>query len=98
MIKYRELLRLYAQGVSQRGIASSCSNSRNTVSNVLKRGEHMELPGPLRKTCPMRNSRNFYSQNGALALVLEGYPTLSTSTLFANSQQELLELIIFQQC
>lgn len=33
--KYRGILRLHAQGLSQRGIDSSCSNSMNTISNVL---------------------------------------------------------------
>lgn len=31
MIKYREILRLHAQEVTQRGIASSCGHSRNTI-------------------------------------------------------------------
>ena len=39
MTKYREILRLHSQGVSQRGIASSCRCSRNTVSKVLERGD-----------------------------------------------------------
>ncbi len=37
MTKYREILRLHSQGVSQRVIASSCQCSRNTVSSVLER-------------------------------------------------------------
>lgn len=39
MTKYREILRLYSQGISQRNIAISCESSRNTVSNTLKRAE-----------------------------------------------------------
>lgn len=36
VVKYREILRLHAQGLSQRSIAASCSNSRNTVKDVLE--------------------------------------------------------------
>ncbi|SDJ30234.1 helix-turn-helix domain-containing protein [Natribacillus halophilus] len=39
MINYREILRLHAQGLSQREIGSSCSHSRNTISDVLKRAQ-----------------------------------------------------------
>ena len=35
MTNYREILRLYAQGISQRSIALSCECSRNTVSKVI---------------------------------------------------------------
>jgi len=37
MTDYREILRLYSQGISQRSIAVSCGCSRNTVSTVLER-------------------------------------------------------------
>lgn len=40
MIKYRETLWLHAPGVSQRGIACSCSSSRNTISDLLKRAQN----------------------------------------------------------
>lgn len=49
MIKYREILRLYSQGVSQRGIASSCQCSRNTVSKVLERAEGQGIAWPFEK-------------------------------------------------
>ncbi|WP_243647021.1 helix-turn-helix domain-containing protein [Scopulibacillus darangshiensis] len=39
VVKYREILRLHAQGVSQRGIAASCSCSRSTIREVVKRAE-----------------------------------------------------------
>lgn len=39
MTMYREILRLHSQGVSQRGIASSCQCSRNTIRVVLERAE-----------------------------------------------------------
>lgn len=35
MTNYKEILRLYSQGISQRGIASSISYSRNTVKCIL---------------------------------------------------------------
>jgi transposase len=49
VIKYREILRLHAQGLTQRGIASSCSHSRNTVSEVLKRAQAHGITWPLDK-------------------------------------------------
>ncbi|WP_173915206.1 IS21 family transposase [Halobacillus sp. Marseille-Q1614] len=49
MVKYREILRLQAQGVTQRGIASSCGHSRNTVREVLKRAEEKGVCWPLDK-------------------------------------------------
>ena len=47
MIKYREILRLHAQGISQRGIASSTSNSRTTIREVVKRAEERNVGWPL---------------------------------------------------
>jgi len=35
MTNYHEILRLYAQGISQRSIALSCECSRNTVAKVI---------------------------------------------------------------
>jgi hypothetical protein len=35
MTSYREILRLSAQGISQRSIARSCDCSRNTVARVV---------------------------------------------------------------
>lgn len=49
MTKYREILRLYSQGISQRSIALSCECSRNTVSSTLKRAEACEIEWPLPK-------------------------------------------------
>ncbi len=39
MTNYREILRLNNLGISQRGIAASCSCSRKTIIKVLKTGE-----------------------------------------------------------
>ncbi len=47
MTKYREILRLYNQGISQRSIALSCECSRNTVSKTLKRAEACKIAWPL---------------------------------------------------
>lgn len=49
MIKYREILRLNSQGVSQRGIAASCQCSRTTIRNVLERAERHEITWPFEK-------------------------------------------------
>lgn len=47
VIKYREVLRLHAQEVTQRGIASSTGHSRNTIREVLKRAKEKEVYWPL---------------------------------------------------
>ena len=43
MTQYREILRLYSQGISQRSIASSCGCSRNTVAKVISKANELEL-------------------------------------------------------
>jgi transposase len=43
MTKYREILRLLSQGVSQRSIARSCGCSRNTVSKVLSQAQQKNV-------------------------------------------------------
>jgi transposase len=43
MTSYREVLRLSAQGISQRGIARSCSCSRNTVARVLAQAQQQKI-------------------------------------------------------
>ena len=43
MTGYREILRLYAQGISQRSIAKSCDCSRNTVANVLTQAQQRKI-------------------------------------------------------
>lgn len=47
MTSYREILRLSSQGVSKRGIASSCHCSRNTITSVLERAEKCGVAWPL---------------------------------------------------
>src|SRR5690606_10518213 len=49
VVKYREILRLHAQGVSQRGIASSCANSRNTIREVDKRAQKLNISWPFQE-------------------------------------------------
>jgi transposase len=46
--QYREILRMYSRGISQRSIASTLHCSRNTVSNVIRKAQEMELAWPLR--------------------------------------------------
>ena len=47
MTKYREILRLYSLGISQRSIAATCECSRNTVAKVLGRAEELGITWPL---------------------------------------------------
>lgn len=49
MTKYREILRLHSQGISQRNIALSCACSRNTVSKIIQRAEELSIVWPLEK-------------------------------------------------
>lgn len=50
MNKYREILRLYNQGIAQRDIAAACHCSRTTVSHVISRAKSLELTWPLSST------------------------------------------------
>ncbi|MDL2327362.1 IS21 family transposase [Ruminococcaceae bacterium OttesenSCG-928-A11] len=43
MEKYREILRLYEQGLSGRSIAACCGCSRNTVAKVLERAQELDI-------------------------------------------------------
>jgi transposase len=47
MTKYREILRLTSQGISQRSIAICCECSRNTVSKVIARATELNVKWPL---------------------------------------------------
>ena len=47
MTNYREILRLKSLGYSQRSIASGAKVSRNTVSEVLKKVEQLNITWPL---------------------------------------------------
>jgi transposase len=47
MTKYREILRLHSQGISQRSIARSCECSRNTVSKVITKATELNVLWPL---------------------------------------------------
>ena len=47
MVKYREILRLAAMGVSQNSIAFSCGCAQSTVSDVLRAARVHQLPWPL---------------------------------------------------
>jgi transposase len=43
MTSYREILRLYTQGISQRSIARSCGCSRNTVFRVISQAQQQKV-------------------------------------------------------
>lgn len=47
MTQYREILRLFQAGISQRSIAASCQCSRNTVATVIQRAKQANLKFPL---------------------------------------------------
>ena len=47
MVKYREILRLHAMGVSMRNISFSCRCSKTTVKNVVDRAKAAGLEWPL---------------------------------------------------
>ena len=47
MVKYREILRLAAMGVSQNSIAFSCGCAQTTVSDVLRAARAHQLSWPL---------------------------------------------------
>ena len=47
MTKYREILRLHSQGISQRSIAVSVGCSRNTVASTISRADEQGLVWPL---------------------------------------------------
>ena len=47
MVKYREILRLAAMGVSQNSIAFSCGCAQSTVSDVLRAARAYQLSWPL---------------------------------------------------
>ena len=47
MTKYREVLRLNSQGISNRNIASSLKSSRNTIRKVLERAAEENIAWPL---------------------------------------------------
>lgn len=49
MTRYREILRLHSQGISQRNIAASCACSRNTVSKIIQRADELGITWPLEK-------------------------------------------------
>lgn len=47
MTNYHEILRLYAQGISQRSIALNCECSRNTVAKVIAGAKEQNVQWPL---------------------------------------------------
>jgi transposase len=49
MLKYREVLRLHAQNLSNRSIASSSGCSRNSVAEILSRANELQVSWPFDK-------------------------------------------------
>jgi hypothetical protein len=49
VIKYREIMRLHTQGLSNRSIESSCGCTRNPVGDVLKRAQELHVPWPFER-------------------------------------------------
>ena len=47
MTKFREILRLHSQGISNRIIAASLECSRNTIRSVLERAKELDIHWPL---------------------------------------------------
>ena len=72
MTNYREILRLHNQGISQRGIAASCSCSKTTVNSILKKAQEEGLTWPLKAgmtdvalaniLCPQKKDTKFRKQ------------------------------------
>jgi len=61
MTNYREILRLYSQGISQRSIAASCACSRNTVAKVLNRAQELDVGWPLQEGMSDAELRKLFS-------------------------------------
>ena len=49
MLKYREVLRLYSQNLSNRSIASSSGCSRNSVAEIISRANGSQVSWPFDK-------------------------------------------------
>jgi len=65
VIKYREILRLNDQGISNRSIASSCGCSRNTVNNVIKMADELQVSWPLKNDITDTDLQNIlYPEKG----------------------------------
>lgn len=78
MTKYREILRLYSQGISKRGIASSCQCSRNTITSVLERAEQCGISWPMQKDMDDGDLQNLMFPEKVIPLA-ENFQTANTS-------------------
>lgn len=63
MTKYREILRLHSQGISNRSIATACQCSRNTVAEVLKEASVHTISWPLPEDITEGNLREILFPN-----------------------------------
>lgn len=74
MTKYREILRLYNQGISHRSIAASLECSRNTISKVLARAKELNVAWPLsQETTDGELDKLFFPQSAEMSS-LRRYP------------------------
>ena len=76
MTKYREILRLYSQGISQRSIAVSCECSRNTVSKVIARAKELNVTWPLSSETTDGELEKLFFSKPSDSLSLRRYPDL----------------------
>lgn len=84
MIKYREILRLHALGVSIRNIAYSCECSRSTVQHVLAKAKAKSLKWPLPEET---NDKEIYQ----ILFAKERSSSLKVEPDFAFVNKELLK-------
>jgi len=66
MTNYREILRLYSKGISQRSIAASCACSRNTVAKVLNRAQELDVAWPLQEGMSDAELRKLFSSEARI--------------------------------
>ena len=67
MTKYREILRLHSQGISQRSIAASCECARSTVQRTLAHAEMHGLVWPLPPEMTDERLRKVFTPNETTA-------------------------------
>ena len=64
MTNYREILRLYSQGLSQRSIAASCECGKSTVQRTITRAEERGIAWPLPTSMTDEQLKRLLSESG----------------------------------
>ena len=64
MTNYREILRLYSQGLSQRSIAASCECGKSTVQRTITRAQERGITLPLPPSMTEENLKRLLSESG----------------------------------